>query len=48
METKKRVVSIGLAPEVVDFSLYPDFSAEKLMAQLKADEAALNALGYDA
>ncbi len=48
MDTKKRVIMIGLAPEVVDYSLYPGLTAERLMAQLKADEAALNALGYDA
>lgn len=48
METKKRVIMIGLAPEVVDYSMYPGLTPERLTAQLKADEAGLNAQGYDA
>ena len=48
METKKRVLMIGLAPEVVDYSLYPGLTRERLTAQLEADEAALKAMGYDA
>ena len=38
---------IGLEPTFVDFSLIPDLNAEKVMAALKADQAKLNALGYD-
>ena len=48
MEAKKRVLLIGLEPTVVDYSRLPGLSAEKVMAALKADEAKLNALGYDA
>jgi hypothetical protein len=47
METKKRVLVIGLEPTLVDFSLIPDLNAAKVMAALKADQAELNALGYD-
>ena len=46
--TKKRVILIGLKPEVVDYSNFPDLTPEKLMAALKADQATLNSLGYDA
>jgi hypothetical protein len=48
METKKRIVSIGLAPEVIDYSLFPGLTAERLVAALNAELAALNALGYEA
>ena len=47
MGKKKRVLVIGLEPTLVDFSLIPDLNAEKVMAALKADQAKLNALGYD-
>ena len=47
MEKKKRVLVIGLEPTVVDFSLFPELNAEKVLAALKADQASLNALGYD-
>ena len=47
MEKKKRVLVIGLEPTLVDFSLIPDLNAEKVMTALKADQAKLNALGYD-
>jgi hypothetical protein len=47
MEKKKRVLVIGLEPTLVDFSLVPDMNAEKVLAGLKADQATLNALGYD-
>lgn len=46
--TKKRVILIGLKPEVVDYTNFTDLTPEKLMAALKADEATLNSLGYDA
>ena len=48
MEAKKQVLLIGLEPTVVDYSRFPGLNAEKVMAALKADEAKLNALGYDA
>jgi len=47
MGEKKRVLVIGLEPTLVDFSNIPDMNAEKVMAGLKADQAKLNALGYD-
>ena len=47
MEKKKRVLVIGLEPTLVDFSLIPDMNAEKVLTALKADQATLNALGYD-
>lgn len=48
MGTKKRVIMIGLKPGVTDFSNWPGLTPEKLMSELKTDEAALNSLGYDA
>ena len=48
MRGKKRVILIGLKPEVADFSNWPGLTPEKLMAELKTDEAVLNSLGYDA
>ena len=48
MGSQKRVILIGLKPEVVDYNNWPDLTPEKLMAALKADEATLNSLGYDA
>jgi hypothetical protein len=36
-----------LEPTLVDFSHIPDLNAEKVMAALEADQAKLNALGYD-
>ncbi len=48
MRIKKRVILIGLKPEVVDYSNLPDLTPEKLMTALKVDEAKLNSLGYDA
>ena len=47
MEKKKKVLLIGLDPALVDFSHIPDMDAQKVMAALKADQAKLNALGYD-
>jgi len=48
MGMKKQVLVIGLEPTLVDFSLIPDMSAEKVSAGLEADRATLNALGYEA
>lgn len=47
MESKKRVLVIGLEPTLVDFSQIADMNAEKVLAGLKADQAKLNALDYD-
>jgi hypothetical protein len=49
---KKTVLIIGLEPSLIDFS-EPAYgasglNASKIMAALKADEAHLKALGYDA
>jgi hypothetical protein len=48
MGTKKRVILIGLKPEVADYSNWPGLTPEKLMTDLKTDESTLNSLGYDA
>ena len=48
MESNKKVLIIGLTPELVDFTKLPGMSAEKVRAGLAADTAKLNALGYDA
>ncbi|HJU58386.1 MAG TPA: hypothetical protein VJ583_01440 [Nitrososphaeraceae archaeon] len=48
MGTKKQVIMIGLKPEVADFSNWSGLTPEKLMSELKTDEATLNSLGYDA
>ena len=48
MNANKRVVLLGLIPEVVDYSRWPELTPEKLIAQLTADEGTLNALGYEA
>jgi hypothetical protein len=39
---------IGLEPELVDFSTVPGMNAEKVRDGLKADQARLAELGYDA
>jgi hypothetical protein len=43
-----KVLCIGLLPEVVDFSMFPGLTAEKLAAGLAAQEAELVARGFDA
>lgn len=48
MTAGKRVLVIGLEPSLVDFSSMPDMNAQKVLAGLHADQAKLNALGYDA
>ncbi len=48
MKKKKRVLVIGLDPNLVDFSHISDLNAEKVMAALEADQAELKGLGYDA
>ncbi len=47
MATSKRVLFIGLAPEVVDYTKWPGLTAEKLLASLRADQQTLNGLGYE-
>jgi hypothetical protein len=48
MTAKKRIVLIGLEPQLADFSNHPGLTPEKLMARLNADVTKLNAEGYDA
>src|SRR5512145_576771 len=48
MGTKERVILIGLKLEVADYSNWPGLTPEKLMMELKTDQATLNSLGYDA
>jgi hypothetical protein len=43
-----KVLLVGLLPEVVDFTLFPGLTAEKLSASLAAQEAELRARGFDA
>ncbi len=50
--SRKSVLVIGLEPSLIDFSdpaygVVPGMTAAKVMAALKADEAQLEALGYD-
>ena len=44
----KKILLIGLDPETVDYSKWPDLSPEKLHATLENDKNKLNDLGYDA
>lgn len=44
----KKVIMVGWHPTVVDYSKYPGLTADKLETALRADEAKLNELGYDA
>ena len=46
--TNTQVLVIGLEPNLVDFSTMPDMKAAKVRAGLKADQAKLAALGYQA
>lgn len=43
----KRVLSIGIIPELVDFSQFPDLNAAKVRAGLEAEGRKLADLGYD-
>lgn len=47
MSEQKRVLFIGLDPEVVDYERWPGLTAEKLRGALQADRDALEAAGYD-
>jgi hypothetical protein len=42
------VLYLGLEPHLVDFSGFPDLSAEKLAAQLREQVTQLRAAGFDA
>ena len=44
----KRVVLIGLDPDVVDYDRWPGLSPEKLVKGFEADRAAFAAAGYEA
>ncbi|APU16878.1 MULTISPECIES: hypothetical protein [Actinoalloteichus] len=41
------VLSLGLHPSAVDFSLHPEITEETLTARLAAGEAAIRAAGFD-
>jgi hypothetical protein len=43
----KRVMSIGLHPDVVNYAMFPGLTHEKLTQDLKAQEAELQKLGFD-
>lgn len=47
MNAKKRVLIIGIEPELVDFSHFPGLNAEKVRAALNSKQSKLIALGYD-
>ena len=44
----KRVVLIGLDPDVVDYDRWPGLTPEKLVKGFEADRAAFAAEGYEA
>lgn len=44
----KKVLLLGLLPEVVDFSAVPGMTAEKLTTSLNTQEAMLRDIGFDA
>ncbi len=53
MTSKKSVLSVGLQPQLINFTdpayaAFPGMTAEKVQGGLDKDIAALNALGYDA
>jgi hypothetical protein len=53
MATPKRVLIVGLEPELIDFSdpaylAFPGLDAAKIRAALERDRATLNGLGYQA
>lgn len=43
----KSILLIGLLPSVVDFTMFPGLTEEKLATGLKAQEEALRSLGFD-
>ncbi|MCB1313900.1 MAG: hypothetical protein KDK29_19340 [Sedimentitalea sp.] len=44
----KKVLLVGWHPSVVNYAKWPGLTPEKLEKALRADEAKLNGLGYDA
>ena len=48
MTAGKSVLIIGFEPTLLDYSTIPDLDAAKVTAALKADEARLRSLGYEA
>jgi len=48
MTVGKSVLIIGFEPTLLDYSTIPDLDAAKVTAALKADEARLRSLGYEA
>ena len=48
MTAKKKVLLIGLSPDVVNYAKWPGLTPEKLEAALQADVSRLIDLGYDA
>ena len=44
----KKVLMVGWHPSAVDYEKWPGLTPEKLEAALRADEAKLNGLGYEA
>jgi hypothetical protein len=44
----KKLLLLGLLPSVVDYSLFPDLTEEKVAMALKAQEKSLCDLGFDA
>ncbi|MGD1838607.1 MAG: hypothetical protein ACPKPY_11200 [Nitrososphaeraceae archaeon] len=45
--TTRRVILIGLKPDVVDYTKWPGLTPKNLMMELKTSETNLNSLGYD-
>jgi hypothetical protein len=43
----KKIMSIGLHPDVVDYSLFPGLTNERLTLGLKAQEKVLQDLGFE-
>jgi hypothetical protein len=43
----KKVISIGLHPDVCDYSLYPGLTKERLVAGLQAQEKMLREMGFE-
>ncbi len=48
MSQKNKVALVGWNPDVVDYSKWPELTAEKLRAALEGDRDNLNSLGYQA
>ena len=44
---KKKIASIGLHPDVVNYALFPGLTKEKLTQGLKAQEEGLTKLGFE-